>query len=148
MQDDQIALAKLRRDAAEAALIRDHATDSAKRALFDRLHAHLHQLADDVEKAVSASADCARASASCGEAMDDQWKERLRCPQCKKRVMASLFQDAATDVPTVDDIAEGFSMTLGPDGPIFFCSDCAVEVEPQSVTIPSLALSMRRPKGP
>ncbi len=62
--------------------------------------------------------------------MDDQWKERLRCPRCKKRGMASLSLDAAADVPTVDEIAEGFSMRIGPRGLTFFCSECAVEVEP------------------
>jgi len=46
---------KLRRDAAEAALIRDLATDTAKREMFDRLAQHLDRLADDVELAMNAS---------------------------------------------------------------------------------------------
>jgi len=43
---------RLRRDAAEAALIRDLATSRAKREMFDRLHQHLAQLAGEVERAM------------------------------------------------------------------------------------------------
>jgi hypothetical protein len=43
---------KLRRDAAEAALIRDLAIDPAKREMFDRLADHFTQLADQVEMAL------------------------------------------------------------------------------------------------
>ena len=50
MKDYQVQLEKLRRDAAECALIRDLATDSAKRELFDRLFVHLDSLADHVEQ--------------------------------------------------------------------------------------------------
>ena len=53
MQDYQTSLEKLRSDAAEAALIRDLATDMAKREMFDRLAKHLDQLADDVEQAMN-----------------------------------------------------------------------------------------------
>ncbi len=53
MKDYQAGLEKLRKDAAECALIRDLATDMAKRELFDRLHKHLTALADEVEKAKS-----------------------------------------------------------------------------------------------
>lgn len=49
MKDYQIQLEKLRRDAAECALIRDLATDKAKRELFDRLASHLTVLANQVE---------------------------------------------------------------------------------------------------
>jgi hypothetical protein len=49
MKDYQAQLEKLRRDAAECALIRDLATDGSKRALFDRLAVHLGSLADQVE---------------------------------------------------------------------------------------------------
>jgi hypothetical protein len=38
-------------DAAEAALIRDLATDQAKRAVFDKLHEHFNRLADEVQQA-------------------------------------------------------------------------------------------------
>jgi hypothetical protein len=55
MQDYQASIEKLRRDAADAALIRDLATDRTKREMFDRLAQHLGQLADEVERAMSAS---------------------------------------------------------------------------------------------
>ena len=49
MKDYQASLEKLRKDAAECALIRDLATDKTKREMFDRLAQHLSQLADEVE---------------------------------------------------------------------------------------------------
>ena len=52
MKDYQAQLEKLRRDAAECALIRDLATDPDKRELFDRLCSHLTVLADHVEMAM------------------------------------------------------------------------------------------------
>ena len=52
MQDYQTHLEKLRMNAAECALIRDLATDPAKRELFDRLAVHLASLADQVELAM------------------------------------------------------------------------------------------------
>jgi hypothetical protein len=54
VKDYQTSLQKLRSDAAEAALIRDLATDPVKREMFDRLARHLDQLADDVERAMNA----------------------------------------------------------------------------------------------
>jgi hypothetical protein len=54
MKDYQFHLEKLRRDAAECALVRDLATDKAKREMFDRLALHLDQLADEVERAMKA----------------------------------------------------------------------------------------------
>jgi len=54
VKDYQATLEKLRRDAAEAALIRDLATDAAKREMFDRLAKHLDRLADEVERATNA----------------------------------------------------------------------------------------------
>ena len=48
-----VPLEKLRKDAAEAALIRDLSTDATKREMFDRLHVHLNRLADEVERAMS-----------------------------------------------------------------------------------------------
>jgi hypothetical protein len=53
MQDYLAALERLRKDAADAALIRDLATDKAKQDFFDLLHRHLDQLADEVERAVN-----------------------------------------------------------------------------------------------
>jgi len=54
MKDYQASLEKLRRDAAEAALIRDLAMDKAKRDMFDRVCQHLDRLADEVEQAMNA----------------------------------------------------------------------------------------------
>lgn len=54
MKDYQRHLEKLRKDAAECALVRDLATDKAKRDMFDRLARHLDELADQVERAMSA----------------------------------------------------------------------------------------------
>jgi hypothetical protein len=53
MKDYQASSEKLRKDAAEAALIRDLATDPGKRELFNRLHDHFCRLADEVERAMS-----------------------------------------------------------------------------------------------
>lgn len=50
MEDHHAQLEKLRRDAAECKLISQLATDTSKRALFDRLAAHLGFLADQVEQ--------------------------------------------------------------------------------------------------
>ena len=46
MKDYHAHLEKLRKDAAECALVRDLATDHTKREVFDRLSRHLDQLAD------------------------------------------------------------------------------------------------------
>jgi len=54
MKDYQVHLEKLRTDAAECALVRDLATDHAKREMFGRLSRHLDQLADEVERAMNA----------------------------------------------------------------------------------------------
>ncbi|MDN4984664.1 hypothetical protein QY049_15785 [Bradyrhizobium sp. WYCCWR 13022] len=52
MQDYLAQIEKLRKDAAEAALIRDLATDTKKRQVFDRIANHLILLADQVEAAM------------------------------------------------------------------------------------------------
>jgi len=52
MKDYLAQIEKLRTDAAECALIRDLATDPAKREVFDRLARHLAVLADQVEMAM------------------------------------------------------------------------------------------------
>ena len=54
MKDYLTHLEKLRKDAAECALVRDLATDKAKREMFDRLARHLDELADQVERAMKA----------------------------------------------------------------------------------------------
>ncbi|MGA8902442.1 hypothetical protein [Bradyrhizobium sp.] len=53
MMDMQATLEKLRAEAAEAALIRDLATDKSKRELFARLSTHLAALATEVERAIA-----------------------------------------------------------------------------------------------
>ena len=55
MRDFQASIEKLRKDAAEAALIRDLATDPVKRDVFDRLSKHLSRLADEVEQAMNSA---------------------------------------------------------------------------------------------
>ena len=52
MKDYQASLEKLRRDAVEAALVRDLATDKTKLEMYDRLHQHFARLADEVEQAM------------------------------------------------------------------------------------------------
>jgi hypothetical protein len=54
MLDMQAHLEKLRSDAAECTLIRDLATDPAKRELFTRLADHLSTLACDIEANLAA----------------------------------------------------------------------------------------------
>lgn len=55
MKDYHASIEKLRKDAADAALIRDLATDRVKRDLYDRLHRHFSSLADEVEQAIKSS---------------------------------------------------------------------------------------------
>jgi hypothetical protein len=57
MIDMQAQLEKLRRDAAECALIRDLAADPKKRELFARLAEHLSVLASEVERAIGKSTE-------------------------------------------------------------------------------------------
>ena len=57
MKDYRASIEKLRKDAANAALIRDLATDPIKWEMYDRLHRHLNGLADEVERAMNAPKD-------------------------------------------------------------------------------------------
>jgi len=50
MKGYQAHLEKLRKDAAECALVRDLATDRARREMFDRSSGRLDQLADQMER--------------------------------------------------------------------------------------------------
>ena len=55
MQDYKASLERLKRDAEEAAAIRDRATDPEKRALYQKLHDHFLILAGEIEKAMTTS---------------------------------------------------------------------------------------------
>jgi hypothetical protein len=55
MKDYLDSLERLRRDAAEAALVRDLTTDRLKRDIYARIHEHLSGLADEVEQAINKS---------------------------------------------------------------------------------------------
>jgi hypothetical protein len=55
MKDMQIHLEKLRVQISECELIRDLATDKAKRELFSKLAEHFKVLAAEVERAVAAT---------------------------------------------------------------------------------------------
>jgi hypothetical protein len=52
MKDMRASLDKLRADAAEAALIRDQATDIQRRALYTKLAEHF-AVSDEVERAIA-----------------------------------------------------------------------------------------------
>ena len=55
MKDYHASLEKLRKDATEAAKIRDLATEPVKREMYDNLHKHFNRLADEVEQAINSS---------------------------------------------------------------------------------------------
>ena len=52
VKDYRASIEKLRKDAAEAAIVRDLTTDKTKREVFDRLHQHFTRLADEIEYAI------------------------------------------------------------------------------------------------
>jgi hypothetical protein len=52
VKDYRASIEKLRKDAAEAAIVRDLTTDKIKREVFDRLHQHFTRLADEIEYAI------------------------------------------------------------------------------------------------
>jgi hypothetical protein len=55
MKDMQMHIEKLRVQITEYELIRDLATDRAKRELFDKLAEHFRVLASEVERAIAAA---------------------------------------------------------------------------------------------
>jgi len=55
MKDYFASIEKLRKEAAEAALARDLATDPVKRDVYGRMHDHLMTLANELERAMSRS---------------------------------------------------------------------------------------------
>jgi hypothetical protein len=60
----------------------------------------------------------------------DQWKERLRCPMCRRSGWASLSQGNEANAPTIDEVSEGFRAETTAQGLTFLCVACAVEVVP------------------
>jgi hypothetical protein len=56
MKDMMARLEKLRKDAAECELIRNLAVDRTKREMFGRLAIHLTMLAEELERAIAATA--------------------------------------------------------------------------------------------
>jgi len=62
--------------------------------------------------------------------MTDQWNEVLRCPQCSNTGIASLSQFEAANMPTVDNVPDGFKVVQTEFGPDFYCGTCNVPVLP------------------
>jgi hypothetical protein len=62
--------------------------------------------------------------------MTDEWNERLRCPECRKTGIASLFQEDDCDAPTVHSVSDGFKVVAAQYGPNFQCTTCNVVVVP------------------
>jgi hypothetical protein len=60
--------------------------------------------------------------------MDDQWKEKLRCPRCNNTGVVDLSQPKGTHVPVVDVISDGFRGVETEYGINFECEACEVEV--------------------
>jgi hypothetical protein len=54
VNDYRASFEKFRKDAAEAALIRDLATNKTKPEMYSKLHEHSNQLADEVEQTIKA----------------------------------------------------------------------------------------------
>ena len=69
MQDMQVYLEKLHRDAVDCALISKRATDAQKKELFDPLADHLAMLASEPERAIEAKGPLAAYFA------DSHWPE-------------------------------------------------------------------------
>jgi hypothetical protein len=61
--------------------------------------------------------------------MDDEWHEKLECPQCRRTGLASLSQGTA-DVPTVHAVPDGFKVVQTSYGPNFHCATCDIAVQP------------------
>jgi hypothetical protein len=90
MKDYEGSIEKLRKDAAEAALIRDLATDQAKREIFNRLHEHLNRLADEIERALSGHKTASF---------------MFRCPRYETCVVVPFSPDPASDPNTYEYVA-------------------------------------------
>jgi hypothetical protein len=62
--------------------------------------------------------------------MIDQWNEVLRCPKCHAAGTARLSQAHEAEIPTVNDIPDGFKTVHTEYGPDFRCAACNVQVLP------------------
>jgi hypothetical protein len=62
--------------------------------------------------------------------MDEQWTEPLRCPNCRQTGTVSLTLSAHDETPTVNDIADGFTVVETPFGPLFHCAACDMPADP------------------
>ena len=69
MKDYLASIEKLRKDASEAALIRDLAADQTKREMFDRVYTHLSTLANELEKTARAQ-EAAQGAANNGSSLN------------------------------------------------------------------------------
>ena len=69
MKDYLASIEKLRKDASEAALIRDLAADQTKREMFDRVYTHLSTLANELEEAARAQ-EAAQGAANNGSSLN------------------------------------------------------------------------------
>ena len=56
--------------------------------------------------------------------MNDQWSEKLHCPQCRNTGTASLSQLKGAQIPTVDSVTGGFKIVQTEYGPDFRCGVC------------------------
>ena len=62
--------------------------------------------------------------------MADHWTEQLRCPTCHRTGSASLSQEDDDDIPTADNVPDGFELITTRYGIDFICSSCRIRVEP------------------
>jgi hypothetical protein len=62
--------------------------------------------------------------------MIEKWNETLRCPQCSNTGTASLSQSTDDEMPTVQDVPDGFEALHTEFGPNFQCKPCGVLVDP------------------
>ena len=124
MKNYQVILETFRRDAAEARLIRDLATDKSKRAMFDRLHQRLNRLADDVEKALKSKKPSAyNEKITFGEMRETGTRDVLvycRDRECSHRII--LNADCWPDEVRLSDLEPNFTCAA--------CGKRSAEVRP------------------
>ena len=62
--------------------------------------------------------------------MNDEWNEKLRCPNCRSTGMVGLLQRQGDSIPFVLSLSDGFKVVDSQYGPTFYCDSCDVEVLP------------------